>query len=123
MAAVKGGDDGGLPDGGLLIDYAEAVVRADEDLPRLRAELVARVGPDAAAHTAATVSAFSGLVRVADGTGIPIDAGLAAVSVDLRDTLGLGAYHGAANSPDADRRSSAFASVDDLFDNRGVGDR
>lgn len=123
MAAVKGGDDGGLPDGRLLVDYAEAVVRADEDLPDLRAELVTRVGPDAAAHAAATVSAFSGLVRVADGTGIPIDDGLAAVSVDLRDTLGLGAYHGAANSPDADRRSSGFASVDDLFDNRGGTDR
>lgn len=119
MAAVKGGDDGGLDHGRLLIDYTEAAVRADEDLPRLQAELVARLGADAAAHAAATVSAFSGLVRVADGTGIPIDDGLAAVSVDLRGDLGLGAYHGAANSPDADRRSSHFASIEDLFDNRG----
>jgi hypothetical protein len=67
------------------------------------------------------VSAFSGLVRVADGTGIPIDGGLAAASVDLRGELGLGSFGGAVNSPDADRRASTFTTIDALFDNAVAG--
>lgn len=96
-------------------------MRAGDDLAGLRIELVDRVGPAAAAQAAATVSAFSGLVRVADGTGIPVDDGLAAVSVDLRGDLGLGSFGGAANSPEADRRRAPFAAVEDLFDNRRIG--
>lgn len=66
------------------------------------------------------MSAFSGLVRVADGTGIPIDGGLAAASVDLRHELGLDSFAGAANSPSADERVDDFSSVDALFDNRAT---
>ena len=118
---MKGGDDGGVPEGRLLIDYAEAAVRADEGLDRLRQEAIDRLGPAATGHAAATVSAFSGLVRVADGTGIPIDDGLAAVSVELRDELGLASYAGAANSPSADHDRRPFSTVDSLFDNRTSG--
>lgn len=114
-------DGGGVPDGGLLIAFTEAAVRAEfDDLERLRNELVAAVGPDGAAHAAATVSAFSGLVRVADATGIPIDDGLAAVSVEARAELGLADYGGAANSPDSEARAGAFSTIDALFDNRSA---
>lgn len=111
-------DGGGVPAGGLLVAFTEAIVRAEfDDLERLRTELIAEVGPDGAAHAAATVSAFSGLVRVADGTGIPIDDGLAAVSIDARAELGLADYAGAANSPNAEARTDAFSTIDALFDN------
>ena len=56
------------------------------------------VGVEAAGQAAATVAAFSGLVRVADGTGIPIDDGLASASTEIRDELGLAAFNGAANT-------------------------
>ncbi len=104
--------------------FAEAAVRAEtEDLARLRTELLAAVGPEGVGHAAATVSAFSGLVRVADSTGIPIDDGLAAVSVDARTELGLQDYGGAANSPDAPTEPGAFSSIESLFDNRAPGGR
>ena len=91
-------------------------VRADADeLAARRKELVDAVGPAAAAHAAATVSAFSGLVRVADAIGIPIDDGLAAVSTGHRAELGLGAYGGAANSAAVDVDADRFSSIDDLF--------
>ena len=108
-----------MPDGRLLIAYADAVVRGADDLDEVRAELVHEVGPAAAGHAAATVTAFSGLVRVADGTGIPIDEGLAAVSADLRADLGLAGYRSAANSPVDQVAAAGFSTVDALFDNRG----
>ena len=84
-------------------------------IDHLRADLVAEVGPEAAAQAAATVAAFSGLVRVADGTGIPIDDGLAAASVDIRDQLGLHAFGGAANSGVDAIDATPFTDVASLF--------
>ena len=69
-----------------------------EPLTELRAALIDAVGMEGAAQAAATVAAFSGLVRVADGTGIPIDDGLASASTDIRDQLRLGEFNGAANT-------------------------
>lgn len=104
-----------------MIDFAEAVVRADDDVEGLRSEVVDRLGPEAAGHASATITAFSGLVRVADGTGIPIDDGLAAVSADIRDQLALEKLGGAANSRLDGVNAGLFTSVDALFDNRGGG--
>ena len=64
----------------------------------MRAALIAAVGMDGAGQAAATVAAFSGLVRVADGTGIPIDDGLASASTEIRDQLDLDSFNGAANT-------------------------
>lgn len=119
LDATVGRDTGrsGLADGDLLIGFTEAVVRRGEDVAALRQELVDRIGPDAAGHTVATISAFSGLVRVADGTGIPIDDGLAAVSAETRSSLALDSLGGAANSKLDEVTASEFDSVNALFDN------
>ena len=93
------------------------VVRASDDVSPLRSKLLDRVGPEATGHAAATIAAFSGLVRVADGTGIPIDDGLASVSVNIREQLSLEKLGGAQNS-NLDRVATAeFTTVDALFDN------
>jgi len=65
------------------------------------------------------VAAFSGLVRVADATGIPLDDGLAAASGDIRSSLGLGTYTGAANSPDAPTSGDVMTSIDSLWATSG----
>ena len=106
-----------MADGDLLIRFTEAIVRRTDDVAALRDELIDRVGPDAAGHTVATISAFSGLVRVADGTGIPIDDGLAAVSTETRSSLALDSYGGAANSRLDEVIAADFDSVNALFDN------
>ncbi|MGI9595334.1 MAG: hypothetical protein ACR2QK_04195 [Acidimicrobiales bacterium] len=106
-----------MVDGRLLIEYAEAVVRAGDSVAELRARLLDRVGPEATAHAAATITAFSGLVRVADGTGIPIDDGLAAVSAPIRDELALEKLGGAANSKVDGIDRADFTTVGALFDN------
>ena len=65
-------------------------------------------------EAAATIAIFNGLVRVADGTGIQLDAGVLADSADFRAAYGVDDYAGAANTetvPVAVDRSS----VSDLF--------
>lgn len=107
-----------MPHGDLLLAFTEAVVRATDEVDSCRKELLATIGPEATGHAVATITAFSGLVRVADGTGIPIDDGLAAVSTDIRASLALDEYGGAANSELADVTASTFDTIDALFDNR-----
>ena len=69
-----------------------------EPLGEVRDALIGAVGMEGAGQAAATVAAFSGLVRVADGTGIPIDDGLASASTEIRDRLDLDSFRGAANT-------------------------
>lgn len=109
--------DVGVEHGDALIAFAEAAVNGDA-LDELRVKLVEAVGAAGAGQAAATVAAFSGLVRVADGTGIPIDDGLASASVDIRKDLELFAYNGAANSARVDQVGAGrFVDVDTLWAN------
>jgi hypothetical protein len=108
-------DSIGVPDGELLLAFADAAVRDEPTLAEIREQLVAAIGPAATGQAVATVAAFSGLVRVADGTGIPVDDGMAAASADLRDRLGLGCYNGAANSEIAAIPAAPFTTVDALW--------
>lgn len=108
--------DVGVPHGEVLIEFAEAAVNG-EQLDDIRRRLVDAVGAAGAGQAAATVAAFSGLVRVADGTGIPIDHGLAAASAEIRQDLGLDTFPGAANSPIDTVDAQPFADVDALWAN------
>lgn len=101
-----------------MIRFAEAVVEQSADIADLRAEVIAAVGPAAAGQAVSTITAFSGLVRVADGTGIPIDDGLAAVSADIRDSLKLDGLGGAENSNLAGVTATSFSTIEALFGNR-----
>lgn len=73
-----------------------------EGLDAARRELRAAVGDDGFIEAAATVSAFEGLNRIADGTGIELDLGLDAASRELRAEMGLEQFAGAANTPERD---------------------
>ncbi len=112
------GGDAGVPNGSELLAFATAVhLAVDLDDPELgasRRALLQAVGPQGLAEAAATVAAFNGLVRVADGTGIQLDAGVLADSADFRAALGVDDYAGAANTSTmpipVDRTS-----IEDLF--------
>ena len=56
------------------------------------------MGPEALADAAAVAAVFHGYVRVADGTGIPVDELVVATSHDLRSELGINRYSGRDNS-------------------------
>ena len=74
----------------------------------------AAVGQDGLREAAATIAVFNGLVRVADGTGIPLDAGLESFSREDRQRLGLSDFAGARSTrstgPDV-----SVGSISDLF--------
>ena len=111
-----GGDVAGaaIPAAAELLAFAEAAVKG-EPLDEVRAALIGAVGPDGAGQASATVAAFSGLVRVADGIGIPIDDGLAAASVGIRAELGLDDLGGAANTDLEATAAGEFRDVDSLW--------
>lgn len=111
-----------MPHGAELLAFAAAAHAAadaatgpdDPALSAAREGLRAVVGGGGLAEAAATVAAFNGLVRVADGTGIQLDAGVLHDSADFRAQLGVDRYGGAANTgtipQPVDRHS-----VEDLF--------
>jgi len=77
--------DGGVPNGRLLIAFAEAVLgEEDGTLTQARASLAAALGPAGLADAAAVVGLFNAIDRVADATGIPLEAEKAAASADFR---------------------------------------
>ncbi len=94
LATVMGraGGDGGIAHGGLLVDYAEAVIGDDEDrLIRARASVIACMGADALIDAAAVAALFNGIDRVADGTAIPLEEEKIAAMADFRAAFPVGA--------------------------------
>ena len=116
LAATTGGDAAasGVPAGAELVAFAEAAVRG-EPLDEVRAAVIAAGGAEGAGQASATIAAFSGLVRVADGTGIPIDDGLAAASATIRDELGLNEFKGADNTDLQRTTAGGFHDIDSLW--------
>jgi hypothetical protein len=67
--------DGGIEHGALLRRFAMATLeKSDEDLAAVRADLVDAIGPQRSAQAARIVASFDGINRVADATGIRLDA-------------------------------------------------
>ena len=90
MVSVAGSNhgDGGVAHGALLTRLAEEI-HAGGDLADLRAEVIDAVGEDGYVDAVAVCANFNMMVRIADGTGTPLDEGTAAVSSDLREEIGV----------------------------------
>lgn len=81
--------DGGVAHGAALRAFAEALITGRGDLPAARDALVTAVGPGPAAHAAGVAASFDAINRVADATGIALDATSEQVAGDLIETLDL----------------------------------
>jgi hypothetical protein len=87
-----------------LMLLAEAVVDGDEaELAAAREQALAALGPEGFVAAAGVAANFERMVRIADATGVPLDAPLDAISGGMRAELGIDAFGSAANTP----RSSA----------------
>ena len=85
-----------------LVAFADAAVARDEEsLERSRRELLEKVGPEGLVDAAGVVGNFQRMVRIADATGIPLDAPMSLITEDLRRDLGIDRYGSAANSSPA----------------------
>ena len=98
LQGAVGGSTGSVPHGGLLMAYAEAANRGPEAARALDDDVIAVVGEAGLVDAAVIVAVFNGLVRSADGIGIPLDDGMLAATVAARAVLGLDRFGGAANN-------------------------
>ena len=101
LEGAIGEGDGGVPHGGELIRFGEAVTRGGDDIASARDALIGGVGRDGFIDAAGIVGVFNGLVRTADSSGIPLDDGTRDRTVDFRASLGLDQFGGASNTPTA----------------------
>ena len=90
MTGGSAAADTRVPQGHLLIGFAEAVAGGDEGrLARARAALLAAMGAAAVVDAAGVVGFFNAIDRVADATGTPLDAKTLADTESLRRALGI----------------------------------
>jgi hypothetical protein len=104
LGAVNGGAqcDAGVIHGARLLAFTDAVMQDDEAaVARERAALRAVLSPESFVDVAAVIAAFNVVDRIADATGIPLDAMMEAVSADVRRDLNLTRFASAANTPAA----------------------
>jgi hypothetical protein len=82
--------DAGIRHGAHLVAFAEAAVAGDgAELATARDALREAAGSAALVDAAGVVGNFERMVRIADGTGIPIDSFVAQLSGGIREELGL----------------------------------
>jgi hypothetical protein len=80
----------GVEHGEVLLAFAEAMAGEDDaTLARARRAVIEVLSPEAMVDAAGVASNFERMVRIADATGIPLDARMAALSHEVRDTLHL----------------------------------
>lgn len=91
-AAIDADADSGVPHGRLLLEYAEAAVGNTADLGDKRQAVRDALGDAALVDAAAVIAIFQAVVKIADGTGIPLEDAKAEVSAEFRTELGLNAY-------------------------------
>ena len=98
----SGAGDGGVEHGARLVAFTEAVMGDDEAaLAREREALRAVLSPEAFVDAAAVIGAFNVVDRIADSTGIPLDAGIQVMSEAVRSELDLARFASSANTPGA----------------------
>jgi hypothetical protein len=86
---AKGGD-AGIEHGERLTAFAEAAVQGDPaELATARDALRAAAGSEVVVDAAAVIGNFERMVRIADGTGIPLDRIVDAMTSHLGAELGL----------------------------------
>ena len=89
------GEVAGVVRGAELVAYADAVVARSAEVAGTRDAVQKSLGDAEVVDAAAVIANFQRMVRIADGTGIPIDAPLDVMSADLRHQIGINAFSSA----------------------------
>ena len=86
----EGQDDGGVLHGQRLLAFTEAVMENDRAaIERSRKTLEEEIGPKGIVDTAAVITMFNIVDRVADATGIPIDTASREFRYSVGQELGM----------------------------------
>ena len=90
MGSIVGGADAGVPHAAALVELAEAMLGDDAARQaRAHSAIHGTLGAAALVDAAALVASFSAVVKIADATGIPLEAAKEEATRDLRAQLGL----------------------------------
>jgi len=85
--------DAGIAHGERLTAFVDAAMKGDPaELATARDALREAAGSAGLVDAAGVLGNFERMVRIADGTGIPLDGAAAALSDDFREDLGLEAF-------------------------------
>ncbi len=105
LKAVTAGSgvDSGIPHGQLLTEFVEVTLGGSEDdrkrATEVRTELVDAMNAEALVDAAGIIGNFQRMVRIADGTGIPLDRPVSVISANLRSELGIDKFGSADRTP------------------------
>ena len=90
---ARGLEQCGIADAPLLVAFADALAGGDAaQLSEVRDQVRSALGEAALVDTCAVAAVFNAVVRIADATGIPLEAYKEEISTDLRRDLGIDAY-------------------------------
>ena len=90
LNGVIGEGDGGIPEGALLIEFAETVVGKNQArISRVRGQILTKLGPAALVDAAGVIATFNAIDRVADATGTPLEEERIESTAALRADLGI----------------------------------
>lgn len=95
LAAIVGDGhaDGGVPHGVVLVSFVDAVLGgSDAEFPGVRDSVRSAVGDAGFVDACATIASFNAVVKLADGTGIPLEDWKESRTRDIRDALSIGAF-------------------------------
>lgn len=82
-----------------LLTWTDAAVSRDEEAAaKTRQRVIDEMGAEAAVDAAAIIGNFERMTRIADGTGIPLDAPMNALAADLQEDLRLREFRSAQNT-------------------------
>jgi len=86
--------DGGVPHGALLMQFVDAVLLEGNSSALTEARNAVRraVGDAAFVDACATVASFNAVVKLADGSGIPLEEAKEARTRDIRAALSIDAF-------------------------------
>jgi hypothetical protein len=102
-ALTETGHTSGVEHGDVLVHFAEAVVGRDRaTIATARQHVIDAMGVGAMVDAAAVASNFERMVRIADGTGIPLGAGLETRSRAVVDELRLERLRAGGGAPGVD---------------------
>ena len=89
---MNGDPTSGVPAGGILSTFAEAILANADSLAQARSAVTAALGEAAMIDAAAVVAGFNGITRIADATGIPLEPAKAEETESWRATLGIDGF-------------------------------
>jgi hypothetical protein len=89
-AVTSGTGNAGVEHESLLHELTDAAIENRwDDLEDVRRRATQAMGEQETVDALTVAAAFNGITRVADATGIPLDAHTAATTVEMRDATGI----------------------------------